>query len=66
MQRWKEALVWAHGNGLRVLFNLNLLHGRYDNYSAHLREPEWWEGCTHLPYVLTDALTAAVPARPGS
>ena len=28
MQRWKEALVWAHKNGLRVTFNLNLLHGQ--------------------------------------
>ena len=28
MQRWKEALVWAHKNGVRVTFNLNLLHGQ--------------------------------------
>ena len=48
MQRWKEALAWAYRNGIQVTFNLNLLHGRYRNYSAYLREPEWWEGCTHL------------------
>ena len=48
MARWKEALVWAHRNNIRLLYNLNLLHGRYANYSTHLREPEWWEGCTHL------------------
>ena len=49
MERWKEALVWAHRNGFRVAFNLNALHGRYANYTAYLRAPEWWEGCTHLP-----------------
>jgi hypothetical protein len=47
MQRWKEGLVWAHRNGLRATFNLNVLHGRYDNYSAHIREPEWWERAAH-------------------
>jgi hypothetical protein len=33
MARWKEALTFAHKNGLQVVFNLNLLHGRYDDYS---------------------------------
>ena len=34
VERWREALEFAHRNGLQIVFNLNVLHGRYDDYSA--------------------------------
>ena len=34
MQRWTEALDAAHRWGMRVVFNLNILHGRFEDYSA--------------------------------
>lgn len=33
MARWTEALEFAHRSGLQVVFNLNVLHGRFDDYS---------------------------------
>jgi hypothetical protein len=33
MARWQEALEFAHKHGLQVVFNLNLLHGRFEDYS---------------------------------
>ena len=35
MPRWKEALEFAHRAGMRVVFNLNVLHGRVDDYDRH-------------------------------
>ena len=35
MSRWKEALEFAHRAGMRVVFNLNILHGRFDDYGGH-------------------------------
>jgi hypothetical protein len=35
MERWKEALEFAHRAGMRVVFNLNILHGRFDDYGTH-------------------------------
>ena len=40
MERWREALEWAHSNGLRITFNLNILHGRYADYPG-------FDGHTH-------------------
>ena len=34
MARWQEALEFAHRSGMRVAFNLNVLHGRFDDYSS--------------------------------
>jgi hypothetical protein len=34
MERWTEALEAAHRWGMRVVFNLNILHGRYEDYSS--------------------------------
>ena len=33
MDRWTEALEATHRWGMQVVFNLNLLHGRFDDYS---------------------------------
>ena len=33
MDRWNEALEAAHRWGMRVVFNLNILHGRFQDYS---------------------------------
>jgi hypothetical protein len=35
MARWKEVLEFTHRAGMRVVFNLNVLHGRFDDYTAH-------------------------------
>ena len=34
MERWNEALDAAHRWGMQVVFNLNLLHGRFDSWNA--------------------------------
>ena len=34
MGRWVEALEAVHRWGMQVVFNLNLLHGRFDDYSV--------------------------------
>ena len=39
MERWQEALTFAHRNGMQVVFNLNLLHGRFDDYSNPKKLP---------------------------
>ena len=33
MERWTEALDATHRWGMQVVFNLNLLHGRFNDYS---------------------------------
>ena len=34
MARWKEVLEFAHDVGMKVAFNLNVLHGRWADYTA--------------------------------
>ena len=47
MARWKEALEFTHRAGIQVTFNLNVLHGRFDDYSdskplgSNGRRPDW-------------------------
>ena len=49
MERWSEALEAAHRWGMRVTFNLNLLHGRYEDYSSGARHYPTSAGGTALP-----------------
>ena len=35
--RWREALQFGHDIGMQITFNLNILHGRWDDYTAAIK-----------------------------
>ena len=37
MARWREALQFGHDTGMQITFNLNILHGRWDDYTATIK-----------------------------
>eukprot|EP01052_Picozoa_sp_SAG31_P027090 SAG31_NODE_2507_length_5590_cov_2.037880_2_plen_258_part_00 len=45
MARWKEVLEFTHRAGMRVVFNLNVLHGRFDDYGAHRASSKYHHNC---------------------